>query len=89
MMLEGHSPHQKWDYFSGFYVFQYLVAFVWVLEGWSHTYEGTSECCKGAEIPPGSAAWPRTHEYHPEEFWVMCLQAPAPNNTSPPGGCCL
>lgn len=52
-------------------------------------YEGTSECCKGAEIPPGSAAWSRTHEYHPEEFWVTCLQAPAPNNIGPPGGYCL
>jgi len=59
------------------------------LGGWSHTYEGTSECCKGAENPPGSAAWSQTHVYHPEEFWVTCFQAPVPNNTIPPDGYCL
>lgn len=77
-MLEGYSPHQihkKVRYYLGFDLDvnqQYLVAFVWVLEGWLHTYEGTSEYCKGAEIPPGSAAWSQTHEYHPKEFWVTC-----------------
>lgn len=76
LMLKGYSPHHINKKNSlGFDLDanqEYLVAFAWVLEGWSHMYEGTSEYCKGAEIPPESAAWSQTHEYHPEEFWVTC-----------------
>ncbi len=67
----------------------YLAVFVSAWAGWSHTCEGTWGHCRGARRPPGSAVWSQIYGCRPGEPWVACWQAPEPDSTPRPGGCCL